>query len=57
MNIQIRDLVMGMVETQSIPCDCSLCGQDLDNQNRYSAHATICRDCSDVVLGMIEERK
>lgn len=46
MNSQARDIVRGMIEADSIPEVCDICGAKLDG-NRYSPFATICRECAD----------
>jgi len=46
MNAQARDLVCAMVDADSVPCNCDICGDDLDG-NSYGPFATVCRDCSD----------
>lgn len=47
MNVQVRDIVLGMVETESQPDCCDLCGELLSDNNIYSPFATVCRECAD----------
>lgn len=46
---QVRDLVIGMIETKSIPCECAFCENLLTTENVYSPFATVCRECADVI--------
>lgn len=47
MNVQVRDLVLGMVETNSLPCVCDSCEIALTDENVYSPFATVCKGCTD----------
>lgn len=49
MTAQVRDLALGMVETNSFATHCGVCDSAMNDADKHSPFATVCKTCADEI--------